>query len=436
MKTRTLANGRPVTVHRNNGLCKRCECARRAWATCAHPWHFSFKWKDVHHRFSVDRYAEGPIADRDAARTEADRLRILIRGGQFPPVVVVPAAPVQPADLTFETFAAKWQTNARSQQSPNQQLNDQGIVNRLAALKLGEVTLGLKSIGLFTVDDWETAFRQLDTLSASTRNKYRQAVLSMQDWAIDKGYLLRPWLVGKVLKKGGAIARRKGARRDRRLVPDVLDKQGRVTSEGEERRLLKHASPWLQRLIMCALDTGMRRGELLSLQWRDVDLPRARFMVRAEKSKTETARSITLSPRVAAVAKLLEHDSAGQPHKATAFVFGNAVGEQVKDPKKSWLACCGAAGIAGLHFHDLRHEAGSRMLEKGWPLHHIQQMLGHEDTKTTSIYLNATITELEDSMRRFPLGGLSLHDVAQSTESEPPLNVQQHDAPRAKALVN
>jgi integrase len=42
-----------------------------------------------------------------------------------------------------------------------------------------------------------------------------------------------------------------------------------------------------------------------------------------------------------------------------------------------------------LYFHDLRHEAGSRMLEAGWPLHHVQRMLGHADVKQTATYLNA-----------------------------------------------
>ena len=54
-----------------------------------------------------------------------------------------------------------------------------------------------------------------------------------------------------------------------------------------------------------------------------------------------------------------------------------------------------------LHFHDLRHEAGSRMLEAGWPLHHVQRMLGHADVKQTATYLNAERVGLHDSMKRF-----------------------------------
>lgn len=63
-----------------------------------------------------------------------------------------------------------------------------------------------------------------------------------------------------------------------------------------------------------------------------------------------------------------------------------------------------------LNFHDLRHEAGSRWADTGWPLHHIQSNLGHADLSTTSIYLNADLRLRQESMRRF--GSQPLHSVA------------------------
>lgn len=54
-----------------------------------------------------------------------------------------------------------------------------------------------------------------------------------------------------------------------------------------------------------------------------------------------------------------------------------------------------------LHFHDLRHEAGCRWLEAGWPIHHVQEMLGHANLSQTSTYLHAAEMGLQDSMRRF-----------------------------------
>lgn len=103
-------------------------------------------------------------------------------------------------------------------------------------------------------------------------------------------------------------------------------------------------------------------------------------------------------------------------------------------PKKRWATACKAAGITGLHFHDLRHEAGSRMLEAGWPLHHVRDLLGHADIKTTSTYLNATKYHLHDSMRRF--GTRPLHSVAHAPAAEPPPPVQQDEQEAAKVVVN
>jgi integrase len=232
------------------------------------------------------------------------------------------------------------------------------------------------------------------------------------------------------------ITHKRTAQRERRLVPDVLDDEGKVKEPGEERRLLDKADPWLVNLIIAALETGCRRGELLSFTWADVSLTRGLLTVRAENAKSGRSRQIPISPRLLAVLKMIENDPSGKPHKPADYVFSDKIGRKVCDPKKRWLKCCTAAEITNLHFHDLRHEAGSRMLEAGWPLHHVQAVLGHADAKTTGTYLNATVQHLLDSMRRFGSGGQSLHEVARGTESERPAREQPHDQERANVVVN
>jgi integrase len=286
------------------------------------------------------------------------------------------------------------------------------------------------------VDDWETAFTKIASFAASTRNKYRQAILTMQDWAVENGYLPKPWLAGKVLKKGGTIARRKGARRDRRLVPDVLDKDGNIKQRGEERRLLAVTSPFLQNLIIAAIEGCMRRKEILTLLWRDVDLARGRITLRAENTKTRTMRQIPISPSLMAVLKHLQHDPAGNPMPGHKHVFGDGLGAPLTFPKKQWAKALKAAGIVDLEFRDLRHEGACRLADRGWSLPQIQRMLGHQDAKTTSVYLHADIQDLEDAMRRLGTGSQPLHDVARAAESEPPLDVQQTEAAAPKPLVN
>ena len=77
------------------------------------------------------------------------------------------------------------------------------------------------------------------------------------------------------------------------------------------------------------------------------------------------------------------------------------IGGRVKSVKRAWTTICKKTGITDLRFHDLRHETGSRWLEAGVPLHHVQELLGHADLTTTTTYLNATLEHLHDSIRDF-----------------------------------
>jgi integrase len=128
----------------------------------------------------------------------------------------------------------------------------------------------------------------------------------------------------------------------------------------------------------------------------------------------------------------------GEPHAPTAYVFGDRLGRKVGSPKKAWAATVlrsygyhpiwrkdagtlSAESLAqlaaiDLNFHDLRHEAGSRWADAGWPLHHIQANLGHADLSTTSIYLNADLRLRQESMRRF--GNQPLQTVANSVQKD------------------
>ena len=67
-------------------------------------------------------------------------------------------------------------------------------------------------------------------------------------------------------------------------------------------------------------------------------------------------------------------------------------------------ACRQQLRAVDLHFHDLRHEAGCRWLEAGWPIPHVQEMLGHANLSQTSTYLHANEMGLQGSMSKFDTG--------------------------------
>ncbi len=89
-------------------------------------------------------------------------------------------------------------------------------------------------------------------------------------------------------------------------------------------------------------------------------------------------------------------DPDGQTFGPDAYVFGNEVGEPVKSIKTAWKLACRRAGITGLHFHDLRRECGSRLLETpGVPLTAVRDWLGHRTIDMTNTYLSTTIAKLQ-----------------------------------------
>ena len=127
----------------------------------------------------------------------------------------------------------------------------------------------------------------------------------------------------------------------------------------------------LRPLVEAALETGCRRGELLGLQWYQVQLePRAEIWLPASKTKTGKARRVPISTRLKSILEmrrdalratleLKEHEQL----TGTLYVFGNEIGQLIGSIKTAWRLACERAKITDLHFHDLRREAavdGSR----------------------------------------------------------------------------
>ena len=447
--------------HHNNGLRKVCGCTRRAWAKCAHSWHFNFKPKGgPSYRFSVDTEAGEHVAGKTEAEALADAWRTQIRAGTFrrraePAPVAATTSDVITFSRFIETYCERRSTPVTS--------NDRSCLAKLSAFTpTGAVKpVGQTALAALTEDVVEVFLASLRCTgrAASTHNKYVQAITRAVRWAAKKGYVQRDVLADSESVRRESEA---SAKRHRRLAPDVLRIDGTVEREGEERRLLAAASPHQQRLIIAALETACRRGELLALTWRDVDFERKELTVRAETSKTRRARVLPMSARLVAVLEMAHttietrlakaaktlSDTDRAALLARCYVFGDETGGKVANTKRAWqtavlkahghtpawtktskgLVAASRSTLAAidLDFHDLRHEAGSRLLEAGWPLHHVQLMLGHANVSQTSTYLNATKSGLRESMRRFD------HDRA-PVQSPPPSETQ---AEKTAAVVN
>ncbi len=397
-RDRRLRDGVTVAVHRNDGLRKVCGCARRAWVKCPHAWHFNFSWLGTPYRFSLKRYAGREITSKTQAEAFAEKIRTEIRAGTFQATTASPATQAQRTAsdvVSFETFARLFIERYSKDRGKASWRDDGYMTRQLVSFRIVDDTrLGDKPVQVITEDDLEAFVKHLVTLgrAASTRNHYVQLIKAMSRWAVRKGYRSTPFIGDE----SDVIRRRKEAQRHRRL------------EHGEEERLLRTAGSHLQALIIAALETCCREGELLSLRWCDVSLARGEMVVRAEHAKDREQRILPISTRLRHVLDMRRKDPDGKPLSPAAHVFGDEIGRRVGSVKRAWQTAVlrayghkpvwlwtrkqgpnnkgttklspesqAAYRMIDLHFHDLRHEGGSRLLEAGWPVHHVQHMLGH-----------------------------------------------------------
>lgn len=132
----------------------------------------------------------------------------------------------------------------------------------------------------------------------------------------------------------------------------VEEKLMRVLTPDEERRLIEAAAPHFKPLIIVAINTGMRRGELLDLQWEQVDLQS--WTITVEHSKNGRVRHIPINKTaLEALSKL--------PGPRVGHVF-HYRGLPIKAVKTAFNGAVRRAGIAHCRFHDLRHNADSRIM--------------------------------------------------------------------------
>jgi len=216
------------------------------------------------------------------------------------------------------------------------------------------------------------------------------------------------WAVDEQLLEANPIARLKMAR-ERRTKRQVL-------SLAEERLLLPAASPHLRAMIMAALDTGMRRGEITGQRWEDVDLERKLLCVTRSKTPEGEAREIPLT------ARLSEWLSANCKSEGVVFGFR---GEQVRILKTAWKTALKNSGIRHIRFHDLRHTFNTRLMEAGVLQEIRMALMGHSSGKSvhatyTHIELPAkrqAILKLESWVNQQPKAQLKKEQTDASTES-------------------
>lgn len=152
----------------------------------------------------------------------------------------------------------------------------------------------------------------------------------------------------------------------------------RYLEKEEVTKLLKACRGYLRPIVIVALNTGMRRGEILGLKWQDIDVKRG--IIYLLDTKNGYKREIPMNEPVKK-ALIRVHK-----HPESPYVFCKKDGTPFGKVHKSFLAAMDRCGIIGFHFHDLRHTFASQLVMCGVDLNTVRELLGHRDLKMTLRY--------------------------------------------------
>lgn len=208
-------------------------------------------------------------------------------------------------------------------------------------------------------------------LSDTTINRDLEALRHILFWAVDEGIILANPLSRVPMVR---------ERRKPRLMLTVT----------EEDNLLAAAAPHLRSIIIAALDSGMRRGEILAEGWQHVDFTRRILYVTKSKTPTGEGREIPLTER------LFADLEARRKSEGNVFTFD---GEPISRIKTAWKGALRRAGLRYVRFHDLRHAFNTRLLEAGVQVEIRRALMGHSNGED----VNSLYTHIELPTKRTAL---------------------------------
>ena len=175
-------------------------------------------------------------------------------------------------------------------------------------------------------------------------------------------------------------------------VPRTANARSRRLEADEQNRLLSASNGELRRIIIIALETGMRRGEILQIRRSHIDFTLQTLLI--PLTKTDTPRTIPLSSR--AVVSLREQISiSGNIAPIRETPLFSLLPDSLS---QAFRRLCRRLDIQNLHFHDLRHEATSRLFEKGLNPVEVATITGHKDTKMLMRYTHLRAEDLVERL--------------------------------------
>ncbi|HKS40337.1 MAG TPA: site-specific integrase [Blastocatellia bacterium] len=325
-------------------------------------WYYDFMVRHTRYRGVIQEARNKAQANKAEAKIRLDVYEGRFGNGSFRSFT----------EFVEQVYMPDAQANKRSFLSADA-IHAKVILKQFGNWQLNEITPMM--IEKFKRDRTATSVRGGKPRSAATVNRELQCLSKILSTARDNGLISE-----------NPCSRVKLLRED--------NKRTRYLTESEEEALMavltgKHA--YLRPIVVLALQTAMRQGEIVNLRWPQVDFYRDCIYVTNTKSGKD---------RVVPMNEISRQELLALRDNGSERVFGNTL-PQVK---KSFKVATAKANIEDFRFHDLRHTAATRMADAGVDAFTIAAILGHATLQMASRYTHAT-----DESKRKAIAGLSKH---------------------------
>ena len=303
------------------------------------------RYTDQHGRLHKERVGPRALAIELYRKRKTE-----IREGRFFP------KPMPKRVVLFDEIAEDFLAYSREHKRSAQ--NDEARMRRLLATFRG------RSIADISVHDIERLRGELSRdLSAASANRH----LALLKVTFNRAMKAEPAKAERNPLRGVKLLKENNAR-------------VRVLTDTEEERLLAALPLCYRPLVIVALHTGMRRGELANLRWQDVDFHTRTLVV--QQSKSGEGRRVPMNRVVVATLRALRRER----QAFGGLVFTSPEGRFLHNFGRAWWKAVSAAEITDLRFHDLRHTAASRLVMAGVDLYTVKEILGHKTLVMTQRY--------------------------------------------------
>lgn len=254
------------------------------------------------------------------------------------------------------------------------------------------------NLTIFELEKWQLSMRS-NTVPVKyiTINKYAGALKAMLNWAEGRNLIKEnPIRRLKKLKEIDSLEiTRYLTDEERGRLLAALDKRERDIKESRRLTRLHNDKKYLpdlkdvyfvdsfKPLVLIALNTGIRRKALFSLQWEDIDFNAKTILLRAASAKSQKTLIIPINDIVYNTLELWQK----QTGKKSGLIFPNPkTGKPYTNCNGSWEALLKDAEISSYRWHDMRHDFASRLVIMGVDLNTVRELLGHSEMKMTQRY--------------------------------------------------